>query len=76
MGQITKMTTVEARNKFSDLISRVFYGKEHIILTRRGRDLVAVVPLEDLKRLGKEPGSISDEKVKMRAKARPEGYHR
>ena len=45
------MTTVEARDHFSELLNRTAYGKERIILTRRGQHLVAVVPLEDLQLL-------------------------
>lgn len=45
---MTNLSTVEARNQFADLINRVAYGKERVILTRRGKALVAVVPIEDL----------------------------
>ena len=45
------MTTVEARDRFSDLLNRAAYGKERVVLTRRGKELVAVVPLEDLELL-------------------------
>ena len=41
-------TTVEARNHFGDLINRAAYGKERVILTRRGQKLAAVIPIEDL----------------------------
>jgi len=43
-----KMTTVEARENFSDLINKAAYGNERVILTRRGKALAAVIPLEDL----------------------------
>ncbi len=43
--------TVEARNQFSKIINRVAYGKERIALTRRGKPLVAVVPIEDVELL-------------------------
>ncbi len=42
------ITTVTARQHFSDLINRVAYGKDRILLTRRNRPLVAVVPIEDI----------------------------
>jgi prevent-host-death family protein len=42
------ITTVAARQRFSDLINRVAYGKDRILLTRRSRPLVAVVPIEDI----------------------------
>ncbi len=42
------ITTVSARQHFSDLINRVAYGKNRILLTRRNRPLAAVVPIEDV----------------------------
>jgi prevent-host-death family protein len=49
--QPTGITTVDARNNFSDVINRAAYGKEHIVLTRRGKPLVAIIPAEDLARM-------------------------
>lgn len=45
------MTSVEARKHFSELVNRTAFGKERVVLTRRAKDLVAVIPLEDLKLL-------------------------
>lgn len=42
------VSTVEARNKFSNIINRVAFGKERVILTRRGEKLVALIPAEDV----------------------------
>ena len=47
------MSTVEAREQFSDVVNRAAYGKERVLLTRRGKELAAVVPIEDLRRLQK-----------------------
>ena len=44
----TSISTVDAREKFSELINRVSHNKERIVLTRRGKDVAAIVPLEDL----------------------------
>ena len=75
------MTTVEAREHFSDLINRAAYGKARVVLTRRGKALVAVVPVEDVALLQelenrldveaaraalKEPGTEPWETVKAR----------
>jgi prevent-host-death family protein len=46
--RMTKMTTVEARERFADLVNRAAYGKERIGLTRHGKQVAAVVPAEDL----------------------------
>ncbi|XVN41498.1 MAG: type II toxin-antitoxin system prevent-host-death family antitoxin [Rickettsia endosymbiont of Argas persicus] len=43
------ITTSVAREYFSEIINRSSYGKERIILSRRGKDLAAVIPIEDLK---------------------------
>lgn len=45
------LSTAEAREQFSDVINRAAYGKERIVLTRRGKALVAVVPIEDVELL-------------------------
>jgi prevent-host-death family protein len=46
-----KITTVKARGNFSEVINRVAYGKERIVVTRRGKRLAALVPMEDLNQL-------------------------
>jgi len=73
------ISTREARENFSDVINRAAYGKERVVLTRRGKPLVAVVPIEDMELLErledeidieaarealKESGIIPLEKVK------------
>jgi prevent-host-death family protein len=42
------VTTAAARKNFSDVINRVAYGKERVVLTRRSKPLAAVVPIEDI----------------------------
>jgi len=46
-----EMSTVEARENFSDLINKAAYGNQEVILTRRGKPLVAVISLDQLKQL-------------------------
>lgn len=45
---MTRLASGKVRQEFSETINRVAYGRERIILRRRGRDLAAVIPLEDL----------------------------
>lgn len=45
---MTKLSTTEAREKFGDTMNRVAHGKERVVVTRAGKDLVAIVPVEDL----------------------------
>lgn len=46
-----KMSTVEARENFSEMINQAAYGNERVVLTRRGKPLVAVVSLQSLRNL-------------------------
>lgn len=48
---MTKISTADARNDFADVINRASFGKERFVLTRRGKKLVAIVPVEDLELL-------------------------
>ena len=76
---MSKVSTVEARDQLSTIINRAAFGKERVVLTRRGKELAAVVPIEDVKLLEeledrldleatrealKEEGTIPWEKVK------------
>jgi len=45
------MNVVEAKARFSELLARVAYGRERIIIARRGKPMAAVINLEDLARL-------------------------
>jgi prevent-host-death family protein len=41
----------KARAGFSDTINRVAFGKERVVLRRRGKEIAAVVPIDDLRLL-------------------------
>ncbi len=40
--------TSVARDSLSDTLNRVSYSKERIVIRRHGKDLAALVPIEDL----------------------------
>lgn len=42
------ITVTEARQDFAEVVNRVAYAKERVTLVRRGRDLVAIVPMSDV----------------------------
>ncbi|MFC1494364.1 type II toxin-antitoxin system Phd/YefM family antitoxin [Thermodesulfobacteriota bacterium] len=46
---LNKITTADARKKFSNIINRVAFGKESFVLTRRGEPIAALVSVEELK---------------------------
>lgn len=50
-GAARRLTTSEARDSFAELVNRVAYGGERVVIHRRGRALVALVPVEDLETL-------------------------
>ena len=69
-----RIPTVKARDEFSDLVNRVAYGKERVVLTRRGKPLAAVVPLEDVELLERLEDRIDlDEARAALAEARDDG---
>ena len=42
-----EITISEARKRLSDLINEVAFGKKRFVLSRRGKRLAALVPLDD-----------------------------
>jgi prevent-host-death family protein len=61
---MVKVTTVEARENLSDLINKAAYGKERIVFTRRGKELAAMVPMDDLELLEEMEDRIDVEEAK------------
>jgi len=47
----TKISTADARKNFSNIVNRVSFGKEPIILTRRGEEIAALVGMDELRLL-------------------------
>ena len=48
---MTTVTTAEARKKLAEIINKVAYGKEPVILTRRGEKIAALISMEELELL-------------------------
>ena len=48
---MTTVTTAEARRKFAEIVNKVKYGKEAVVLTRRGKEIAALVSMEELELL-------------------------
>ena len=78
---MTEIGVADIRANLADVINRVAYGGERIVLQRRGKRVLAVVPMEDLalieeledradilaaKKARKEKGEIPLEAVKTR----------
>jgi prevent-host-death family protein len=48
---LTTVTAVKARDNFSEVVARAAYGKERIYITKNGKNLAALIPVEDMKLL-------------------------
>jgi prevent-host-death family protein len=48
---MAQMAASAAREEFAEVLNRVAYGKERIVLHRHGKPLVALIPVEDLQLL-------------------------
>lgn len=58
-----EIPVTQARAELADLINRVVYGEEHVVVTRHGKPLVALVSAADLARLE----SLKSEEAKAAA---------
>jgi antitoxin Phd len=47
----TKVTTTEARKNLADIVNSDAYGKDTVVFTRQGKELAALISIEDLKLL-------------------------
>ncbi|WP_406206684.1 MULTISPECIES: type II toxin-antitoxin system Phd/YefM family antitoxin [unclassified Streptomyces] len=60
-----EIPVTQARAELAELINRVVYGGERVVVTRHGKPLVALVSASDLERLEKlgEPAELTEEQV-------------
>ncbi|MEU6377281.1 type II toxin-antitoxin system Phd/YefM family antitoxin [Streptomyces sp. NPDC046909] len=60
-----EIPVTQARAELADLINRVVYGGERVVVTRHGKPLVALVSAADLERLEKlaEPAELAEPAV-------------
>ncbi|MFF3486592.1 type II toxin-antitoxin system Phd/YefM family antitoxin [Streptomyces sp. NPDC002701] len=57
-----EIPVTQARAELADLINRVVYGAERVVVTRHGKPLVALVSAADLERLEKLD-AVGDDRV-------------
>jgi len=48
---LARLNVSKAREEFPDVVNRAAYGKKNTIISRRGKDLAGVIPIEDLRLL-------------------------
>lgn len=64
---MTEISVADIRANLADVINRVAYGGERIVLQRRGKQVLAVVPMEDLAMI-EELENRSDIRAAMKAR--------
>ncbi|MFJ6866499.1 type II toxin-antitoxin system Phd/YefM family antitoxin [Streptomyces termitum] len=55
-----EIPVTQARAELADLINRVVYGDERVVVTRHGKPLVALVSAADLERLEKMEAAAAE----------------
>ena len=64
-----RMTMTAARRELSEAVNRMVYGKgEPIVLSRRGKDLAAIVPMADLKLMEEIENQVLLREIQARKK--------
>ncbi|GAA2909668.1 type II toxin-antitoxin system Phd/YefM family antitoxin [Streptomyces thioluteus] len=70
-----EIPVTQARAELADLINRVVYGGERVVVTRHGKPLVALVSADDLRRLeegaAEEPAVAEEPVISTVSTARP-----
>jgi prevent-host-death family protein len=59
-GRTMRLNVVELRQSLAEILNRAEYQGERIIIHRRGKDVAAIVPLEDLKLLERLIEEVED----------------
>ncbi len=48
----TVFSLSEAKSKFSDIINRIIYKKEKILITKKGKKVAVILPIDELQKYG------------------------
>jgi len=51
-------TITEAKARLSELISRLIYRKEKLVLTKKGKEVAVIMPFEEYQELDKKGGGL------------------
>jgi prevent-host-death family protein len=62
------ITAAEARRQWADLLNRVAYGGERVVVTRHGKQLAALVPVDDLRLIDRMRGLLRRRDVRAALK--------
>ena len=67
---MTRLTASQVREDFADTLNRVAYGGERVILCRRGKDVAALVSVQDLELLRQIEVRLDNEAADRAARER------
>ncbi len=68
------LRTTEARERLAEVLNRVAYAKDRVRITRRGKQIAAVVPIEDLDLIERLEDQIDlEEAMEALSEAREKG---
>ncbi len=68
-----EIPVTQARAELAELINRVVYGGERVVVTRHGKPLVALVSAADLERLEEQPEPADEQVISSLASVREVG---
>ncbi|WP_416980897.1 type II toxin-antitoxin system Phd/YefM family antitoxin [Streptomyces sp. T028] len=68
-----EIPVTQARAELADLINRVVYGGERVVVTRHGKPLVALVSAADLERLDELDRPVEEQVISSVASVREVG---
>ncbi|WKX73924.1 type II toxin-antitoxin system Phd/YefM family antitoxin [Streptomyces sp. XD-27] len=66
-----EIPVTQARAELAELINRVVYGGERVVVTRHGKPLVALVSAADLQRLEEEQAAAEEQVISTVSTVRP-----
>ncbi|MFI6685031.1 type II toxin-antitoxin system Phd/YefM family antitoxin [Streptomyces sp. NPDC050485] len=66
-----EIPVTQARAELAELINRVVYGGERVVVTRHGKPLVALVSAADLEKLESEPRQQEEQVASSVSSVRP-----
>ena len=66
-GIMETMNVVEARKSFSEVMARVAYAGQRVVIERKGRPMMALISIEDLHRLEELEKEVASTRARREA---------
>lgn len=73
MGATASVSTVTMREKLPDILNEVRYARQRYVITRNGRPIAALVPLDSLEMLDKLDTMLDESLIDERLASFDEG---